>query len=80
MLAVIEIKGIIKTLADKNGNQLTELLPILMLLILEKVRGLKHQKNDKSGGMLHRYERAVDNLLEFIDFTEFLQIIVFHPH
>ena len=63
-----------------NGNQLTELLPILMLLILEKVRGSKHQKNDKSGGILHRYERAVDNLLEFIEFIEYLQIIVFRPH
>ena len=39
-----------------------------MLLILEEIGGWKHQKNDKSGGMLNRYKRVVDSLLEFIEF------------
>ena len=38
-----------------------------MLLILEKIRGWRHQKNDKSEGMLNQYKRVGDNLLEFIE-------------
>ena len=40
-----------------NINQLTRLVLMFMLLVFEKIRGWGHQKNDKYGGTLNRYQR-----------------------
>ena len=40
-----------------NINQLTRLVLMFMLLVFENIRGWGHQKNDKYGGTLNRYQR-----------------------
>ena len=62
-----------------NINQLTRLVLMFMLLVLVKIRGWWHQKNDKSGGTLNRYKRNGRQFIE-IYWIEFYYKSLFSVH